>query len=251
MKISTFKTTIKNIEYFGVHFTPPGKKPKRIYCHSKAEQLDEVAAIKKQYKESGDSFLGLDGKERLSLIDAARFAREHCFTVGEAVKFYHEQGGKISMMSVGAAWNEFIAAQGMFWAWLPACTLRMFRAQRCCVGQFVAGREPVLLDSITGEEISKWVDRPEWGHRTYNFALDAFGIFFDWCVKGDMMKKSPTAAIPKVKEHQLPDIDEVPAEVDPETYFIDSVRITQRHRIQPPPAATAEDCVSSQQTATA
>jgi integrase len=106
---------------------------------------------------------------------------------------------------LGQAWTKFkIEREAMH------LSIKTLKALKSNVGRFVAGQEKTALSAIKRDDVMTWLQNPEWGPRTFNSYLTSLDTFFKWCVATERLGKSPTAAIPKIKAKQMPDIDEPP-----------------------------------------
>jgi len=195
-----------------VDWTPHDGPRKRRFFDTKTAAQNEKDAIEKQNREAGEVWAALDAKDRLEIGLLMRRARDAGYTLRQACDFF-EKGGSGAVTLLSIAYNNFMEERKDPKRGLSNKTLMALKSN---VGRFVDGRENIPVARITRNDLVEYLRNPKWGPRTYNAYLTSLATFFRWCVKSDLLTKSPASSLDKIGKKQMPDLDVAPAVLNTE-----------------------------------
>lgn len=205
------KISVKLVESHGnrryrVSWVQASGKRKRLFFESRVEADTEVERLRLERERTGQVWSALGASQRDELVLLLHEAERDGFTLRQAVEYFRSNREFANTnVSLEAAYQQFIQETKT-----ALLSDKSKKALRSNVGRFVTARPGRTLRSITREEVLKWLQREEWGPRTFNTYLASLNTFFRWCVKIKFLKESPAATIEKIDERRMPDLDEPP-----------------------------------------
>lgn len=206
MKISVSSVPVRGKRKWVVSWTPPGENRKRLYFDTKIAADTEAETMRGQQKRSGEVWFAMSAERRDEFVRLIQDAERDGFSVRAAIDFYRSRRDiERRNVKLGDAWAKFMQEKEA-----ELISPKSKKALKSNVGRFVKGRELTLLRSITREDLTTYLRRPEWGPRTFNTYLISLSTFFLWCVKVEYIEKAPTETIDPIDEKRLPDLDVAP-----------------------------------------
>lgn len=194
---------------YGIDIQPLRGKRKRHIFNSKKERDEEMELLLDQRREYGEMWMSLDARQRAEIGFLLREAQEAGFTLRQAVEFFKAGGAPGSSVKLGVAYKDFISEKEKM-----RLRPKTMQALKSNIGRFMLGREAMSVAQIRRDDIVKYLERPEWGPRTYNSYLTSLTTFFNWCVDTEKIAKSPTSTVANIGKKQMPDLDTPPAILD-------------------------------------
>ena len=207
MKVAVSKVVLRKSERWMVSYTPPGGSRLRRYFTNKCGAEAYAADLRQQHAKAGEVWLSLSAEERNAIAQLVADARAEGVDLRQALESHRANRSKTpASVHLSAAFERFMAEKSK-----SRLAHRTLTALKSNVGRFIQGRESLPLGEITRVEVMDWLNRAEWGPRTFNSYLTSVQTFFRWCAANEWIPRSPAATIPKVPARQMPDIDTPPA----------------------------------------
>lgn len=206
MKVSVIPVDLRGEKRFMVSWKPAGGKRLRRYFKFKKDAQSHAASITDVKSGQGEIWMALTGPERAVLIGVWEAAKSRGVNLWDALNAFNPE--QDCTKRVQDAYTQFITERE---AALPS--KRTLAALKSNVGRFVKTCSHRTLSDVKRADVMTWLNglKP----RTFNTYLTSLNTFFHWCVKLQYLKASPAAAIEKISESRMDDLDEEPAILSP------------------------------------
>lgn len=208
-----------------------GVRYKPVFKTKELAEAQKISVLN-QVKKAGEQFVALKAHEREEMMAVAAEAKRLRLSLRQLLDFYvQHQNVRTSASSLKDAFARFLEEKEQM-----RLSLKAMKALRSNVGRFVAARENAAVHTITRDDVMHWLQQPSTAHdgpfapRTFNTYLTSLNTFFKWCATVGYITKAPTTSIPKIREKQMPDLDEPPVilSVDQVTRLLNAAMTTDR-----------------------
>ena len=204
MKISVIQVMLRGRRRFMVSHQPKGKKRIRAYFKTKSEADTHADDLRLQQSQTGEAWMALTGHERSEILHVWHDAKQRGINLRAALDSFTPD--IIANQRVQVAYDGFMAEKKA-----ALVSDRTYAALKSNVGRFVATCSMKHLHEIARADLMAWLK--DLKPRTFNTYLTSLKTFFGWCVKSNLLKKSPADGIDKINERRMPDLDKPPAVV--------------------------------------
>lgn len=223
MKVSIQKTKVRGHWKWAVSWKPKNAPRIRHYHDKKTEAESERDDLELQQSQAGEIWLSMTAHQRQGLIAAMNDAEKGGFTVQYAVEFYRANKGKISAVTLGAAYKKFMDEKET--QKLSDSTMAALKSN---VGRFVSGREEIFVHAVKRDDVMDFL-KP-YTDATFNSYLTSLNTFFLWCVKVEIIFKSPAEKISKIPKRRFENAD-----VAPKTFTFDELKSLLKSTLETDP----------------